>query len=103
MAINASNSPETSTAQKFADQAKEKVERAVESVTNLSRERVQEITDRATDKTMAAIDRATDYVRNANVRQQVDDLWLAMRRNPTPSIIAAAAVGFILGVSLRRS
>jgi ElaB/YqjD/DUF883 family membrane-anchored ribosome-binding protein len=103
MTTNAPNTQETSsTAQRFADEAKEKIERTVESVTGMSRERIHEMADRATDKTAAAIDRATEYIRNVDLRSQVDDLWAAMRRNPTPSIIAAAAVGFILGVSLRR-
>lgn len=83
------------TAEDFADQAKETVHRAV----NATRETLDDVTDRAKD----AMERATDYVRNTDFRGQLDSVWQAMRRNPAPSIIGALAVGFILGVSIRRS
>lgn len=87
------------TAQNVADQAKDTISRAVDSVTSASRERIGEVTDRAMD----AMEHATDYLRNVDVRGQLNELWEAMRRNPAPSIIGALAVGFILGASIRRS
>jgi uncharacterized protein YjbJ (UPF0337 family) len=87
------------TARDLADQAKDTINRTIESVTSASREQIGQVTDRAMD----AMEHATDYLRNVDVRGQLDDLWQAMRRNPAPSIIGALAVGFILGASIRRS
>ena len=93
----AANAKET--AQNLGDQAKDTINRTIESVTSASREQIGHVTDRAMD----AMEQATDYLHNADVRGQLDQLWQAMRRNPAPSIIGALAVGFILGASLRRS
>ena len=87
------------TAQNLADQAKDTINRTIESVTSASREQLGQVTDRA----MNAMEHATDYIRDVDVRGQLQELWQVMRRNPTPSIIGALAVGFILGASIRRS
>lgn len=87
------------TGQNLADQAKDTINRTIESVASASREQIGHVTDRAMD----AMEHATDYIRDVDVRGQLQELWQAMRRNPAPSIIGALAVGFILGASIRRS
>jgi ElaB/YqjD/DUF883 family membrane-anchored ribosome-binding protein len=42
------------------------------------------------------------YVREHSVGQMFGDVEEVVRRNPGPSLIAAAAVGFLLGAALRR-
>src|SRR5436305_14490909 len=42
------------------------------------------------------------YMREHSVGQMYGDVEHVVRRNPGPSLIAAAAVGFLLGAALRR-
>jgi ElaB/YqjD/DUF883 family membrane-anchored ribosome-binding protein len=42
------------------------------------------------------------YVREHSVGEMFGDVEEVVRRNPGPSLIAAAAVGFLLGAALRR-
>lgn len=49
-----------------------------------------------------AMQRAADYIRSRDVRRMGSDLTSTVRENPGPSLIAAVAVGFLLGVVLRR-
>ena len=46
---------------------------------------------------------AADYVRQNNFGDMFSDLGAVIRRNPAPTLIAAIAVGFILGSAMRRS
>lgn len=49
-----------------------------------------------------AVERAADYVKSRDIKSMASDLTSAVRQHPGPSIIAALAFGFLLGVALRR-
>ncbi len=53
--------------------------------------------------TADAIEDAAGYIRSRDVRSMAADLTQAVRSNPGTSLIAAVAVGFLLGMTLRRS
>jgi len=44
-----------------------------------------------------------DYVRSHDTRAMVDDAGDLVRRYPAQSLVAAAAVGFLVGRALRNS
>lgn len=50
-----------------------------------------------------AVDSAAGYIRSRDVRSMASDLTDAVRKNPGPSLIAAVAVGFLLGMTMRRN
>ena len=52
--------------------------------------------------TANAMDSAAHYIRSRDLRSMTSDLTDAVRRNPGPSLIAAVAIGFLLGAGLRR-
>lgn len=49
-----------------------------------------------------AMERAADYVRTHDLKSMGSDLTTTVRQHPGPSLIAAVAVGFLLGVVMRR-
>lgn len=49
-----------------------------------------------------AIEDAAEYVRNRDVFAMASDLTAVVKRNPGPSLIAAVAVGFLIGMMFRR-
>ncbi|HUS07517.1 MAG TPA: hypothetical protein VMZ52_14515 [Bryobacteraceae bacterium] len=49
-----------------------------------------------------SIEQTAQYMREHNVRGMVSDVQEMVKRNPGPSLIAAAAFGFLLGAALRR-
>jgi ElaB/YqjD/DUF883 family membrane-anchored ribosome-binding protein len=61
----------------------------------------QGITDVA-NKTADTMEQTAQYLREHDVRGMLGDMKQVVRRNPGPSLIAAAAVGFLLGSALRR-
>lgn len=50
-----------------------------------------------------ALGSAAGYIRSRDIREMGSDLTVAVRRNPRASLIAAASIGFLLGVMTRRS
>lgn len=48
------------------------------------------------------LETTANYMRENQVRDMVTDVEQVVRRNPGPSIVAALAVGFLLGSALRR-
>ncbi len=51
--------------------------------------------------TADAIEGAAGYIRTRDIRSMASDLTDAVRGNPGPSLLAALAVGFLLGIALR--
>jgi len=49
-----------------------------------------------------AVSSGAEYLRAHDVETMMDDLTQSIRRNPTPAILGAAALGFILGRALSR-
>jgi ElaB/YqjD/DUF883 family membrane-anchored ribosome-binding protein len=49
------------------------------------------------------IENTARYLREHDTRRMASDLESTVRRNPGPSILIAAALGFFLGSALRRS
>ena len=54
-------------------------------------------------RTADRIQSTADYVRDHDMRGMMGDLEGVVRRNPGPSLIAAAALGFIIGSAMRSS
>ena len=52
--------------------------------------------------TADAMDSAADYIRVRDLRSMTSDLTELVRRSPGPSLIAAVAIGFLLGSAMRR-
>jgi ElaB/YqjD/DUF883 family membrane-anchored ribosome-binding protein len=50
-----------------------------------------------------AMDKTAGYVRERRLTGMFSDLGETVRRNPGPSLFAAAAVGFLIGASVRRN
>jgi len=54
------------------------------------------------NKAADSLEQTAQYMREHDVRGMVGDVEQVVRRNPGPALIAAAAVGFLLGSALRR-
>lgn len=52
--------------------------------------------------TADAMETAADYIRGRDLRSMTADLTDLVRRSPGPSLIAAVAIGFLLGAAMRR-
>lgn len=61
--------------------------------------RVGDMANRAAEK----MEGAASYMREHDVRDMVGDLEGVVRRNPGPSLLIAAAFGFLLGSAIRGS
>lgn len=59
--------------------------------------RVSSVANRAAD----TIEKTAGYMREHDVRDMLGDVEGAVRRNPGPSLIIAAAFGFLLGTAMR--
>jgi len=57
----------------------------------------------AKDRLTETFNTASRYVQSRDMSEMVDDVTQAARRNPRVAVIAVAAVGFLIGRSLRRS
>jgi ElaB/YqjD/DUF883 family membrane-anchored ribosome-binding protein len=60
----------------------------------------QAITDVA-NRTAEKIDATADYIRDHDFRGMMSDLEQVVRRNPTPALIGAIGIGFLLGAAMR--
>ncbi len=54
-------------------------------------------------KTAEALGATAGYIQSRDMHEMIADAEAAARRNPVPSLVAAAALGLILGAFLRRS
>jgi ElaB/YqjD/DUF883 family membrane-anchored ribosome-binding protein len=59
--------------------------------------RMGDVANRAAEK----IEHAATYMRDHDVRDMMSDVEGAVRRNPGPSLVIAAAFGFLLGSAIR--
>ena len=57
----------------------------------------------AKDRLSERFNAAADYVTSRDMSDMVDDVKEAARKHPRVAIVALAAVGFLIGRSLRRS
>src|ERR1700730_7322334 len=55
------------------------------------------------NRTAEKLESTANYVRDHDFRGMMQDVEEVVRRNPTPSLFAAIAVGFLMGSALRRS
>lgn len=53
------------------------------------------------DRTADRLENTANYLREHDMRGMMGDLEGMVRRNPGPSLIAAAAFGFLLGAAMR--
>jgi ElaB/YqjD/DUF883 family membrane-anchored ribosome-binding protein len=60
----------------------------------------QAITDVA-NRTAEKIDATADYIRDHDFRGMMADLEQVVRRNPTPALVGAIGIGFLLGAAMR--
>ena len=60
--------------------------------------RVKEFAQAAADR----LSSGADYVRSHDARRMMTDVETAVRKNPGPALLIAAAVGFVLGRALVR-
>ncbi len=56
----------------------------------------------AAERVSGALGTTAGYLRTHNMEDMVADVQCAARENPVPSMIAAAAVGFLLGRALMK-
>ena len=61
----------------------------------------QAITDVA-NRTAEKIDSTANYIRDHDFRGMLVDIEQVVRRSPTPALIGAIGLGFLLGAALRR-
>ncbi|MEO8026130.1 MAG: hypothetical protein ABI823_06635 [Bryobacteraceae bacterium] len=54
-------------------------------------------------KTASTFDSSAQYIRDHDFKGMMDDVTTVVKRNPTPSLLIALAVGFLAGASMRRS
>jgi len=92
------------TASQKIDQGRMSTASGLESAANSLRNSAQtggqaisQFANTAADK----LQNTASYMRDHNVSQMYGDIEHVVRRNPGPSLIAAAAVGFLLGAALR--
>ena len=59
----------------------------------------EELVERASDR----LGEAADYIRSRDVKSMAGDLQAWVRKNPGPSLLVAAVVGFAAGRAISRS
>ncbi len=84
------------------DASRESVAHGIEKTAGVVRALAPESAVRQARNTADAMENAAGYIRSRDVRTIGADLTQTVRRNPTPSLIAAVAVGFLLGMTIRR-
>jgi len=88
-----------------ADQGRQRAASALQSTADTLRNRVHAGGDRVSqvaNQAASRLESTAEYMREHDVRDMMDDFGGMVRRNPGVSLIAAAAVGFLLGSSMRR-
>jgi ElaB/YqjD/DUF883 family membrane-anchored ribosome-binding protein len=85
-----------------ADQGRGTVAQGIERTADALRSGLPEGAAEYARPAADAMERAADYVRTHDLKSMGNDLTSTVRQHPGPSMIAAVAVGFLLGVVLRR-
>ena len=84
-----------------ADQARVGAAAGLESVASSLHERGERVAS-AAHSAADAVAYGAEYLRDNDVQTMMGDLMEVIRRNPGPSLLGAAALGFILGRALSR-
>jgi len=97
-------------ASKIADSASSKASDAFNSVSEKASDALNSVSDKATDAFNSASEKATDaynatvdYVRSNSASEMWDDVQDFVKAHPAQALIAAAAAGFIVAGTTRRS
>jgi ElaB/YqjD/DUF883 family membrane-anchored ribosome-binding protein len=90
-----------------ADNNREAAARGLQTAAATIRERADSLPggQKVADFANGAADRLSstaDYVRHHDVRGMVDDLERLVKNNPAPCLVAAAAIGFVIGRAVAR-
>lgn len=97
----------TRTASKTVDEARSTAADRLDSAASAVEDRVGELPggQRVKDMASAAVDRLSstaDYVRSHDAKRMMADVEVAVKNNPGPALLIAAAFGFVLGRSFTR-
>ena len=84
-----------------ADQARVGAASGLESVASTLHEKGDRVAS-AAHSAADAVSYGAEYLRENDVQTMLSDLMEVIRRNPGPSLIGAAALGFLLGRALSR-
>ena len=84
-----------------ADQARVGAAAGLESVASSLHEKGERVAS-AAHSAADAVAYGAEYLRGNDVQTMMGDLMEVIRRNPGPSLLGAAALGFILGRALSR-
>lgn len=89
------------------EQPRQRVAGSLDRAASTIRERASQMPggDRVAGVARSAADRlqtAASYVRDHDVQAMADDARQVVRRNPTGSLLAACAAGFVVGFMMRR-
>jgi vacuolar-type H+-ATPase subunit E/Vma4 len=91
-------------AEQKVNQKREAAANALQSTAGSLRDRAQssgEAISNFGNKTADKLQHTAEYLRDHDMRGMMGDLEGVVRRNPGPSLIAAAAFGFLLGAAMR--
>jgi ElaB/YqjD/DUF883 family membrane-anchored ribosome-binding protein len=94
------------TAAQMVDETRGSTAEALQSTTHSLRSTAQssgEAITNVANRTAEKLESTAKYVREHDFRGMMQDVEEVVRRNPTPSLFAAIAVGFLMGSALRRS
>ena len=92
-------------AEDFGREAKERIDSSRQPAADAmdsAADKVRESGVGPAGKVAEGLHSAADYVRSNDFGSMMSDLGSAIKNNPVPSLIAAVAVGFIVGTALRR-
>ncbi len=84
-----------------ADQARVGAAAGLESVASTLHEKGERVAS-AAHSAADAVSYGAEYLRDNDVQTMLSDLMEVIRRNPGPSLLGAAALGFMLGRALSR-
>jgi len=91
----------TARATQRADQARASAAAGLENVASTMHEKSERMAS-AGHSAADAVAYGAEYLRENDVQTMLSDLMEVIRRNPGPSLIGAAALGFMLGRALSR-
>jgi len=92
-------------AEDLGRQAKDRLEGSrgtAAGVMDSTAERIRQTGMGPADQVADSLHTAADYVRSNDLGTMMSDVGKAIRENPIPSMVAAVALGFVIGAFLRR-
>src|SRR5579884_265695 len=92
-------------AEDFGRQAKDRIDstrRTAADTVDSAADRLGQTDMGSAGKVADSLHSAADYLRSNDFGAMMSDLGRAIRSNPVPSLIAAVAVGFVIGAALNR-